>query len=403
MKLMWLVLIAALLVSIITLPFVYTQYEISNAFSSDNFLFGVSFGINSVQDAKLLIDKVKGYTNMFAIDSWDISMNETELTQVCDYAAQANLKFMVYFEFIFNSNANNSRYWDNASLTSGFNAWHIPWLSNAKVKYGDKFLGIYLSDEPGGNQIDTGYWGGTNHTYSGRAVTTFTNVTDYNDAANRYNSSLSHSSMQVAKNLSLPVFTSDYALQWFDYLAGYDAVFTELGDTRGTDSKLQQIALCRGAANVQNKQWGAIITWTYNNPPYYENGVDMLGDMTNAYYAGANYLIVFNYPQGALTEEHFSAMQEFWNQIHSHPRNSVGTTEGQVAFVLPKNYGWGMRTPDDNIWGLWPADNESAIIWDKMTTLLNSYGLRLDIVYDDPQYNIQQKYSQIYYWNGTTG
>ena len=92
------------------------------------------------------------------------------------------------------------------------------------------------------------------------------------------------------------MFTSDYALYWFDYLAGYDAIFAELGGNRGTDSKIQQIALCRGAAKVQNKQWGAIITWAYNNPPYMENGTEMLQDMRTAYRAGANYLIIFNYP-----------------------------------------------------------------------------------------------------------
>jgi hypothetical protein len=40
----------------------------------------------------------------------------------------------------------------------------------------------------------------------------------------------------------MPVFIADYALYWFDYLAGHDAVFTELG---WNHSKTQQIALCR--------------------------------------------------------------------------------------------------------------------------------------------------------------
>jgi hypothetical protein len=57
--------------------------------------------------------------------------------------------------------------------------------------------------------------------------------------------------MQDAKDRSIPVFTSDCALFWFDYLAGYDAVFAEL---EWNHSRAQQIALCRGAVNVQNKQ-----------------------------------------------------------------------------------------------------------------------------------------------------
>ena len=69
----------------------------------------------------------------------------------------------------------------------------------------------------------------------------------------------------------------------------------------------------------------------------------------------AKYLIVFNYPQinpyGALTEEHFTAMKTFWNKIHTFPGNASEKTDAQVALVLPKDYGWGMRDGYDNIWG----------------------------------------------------
>jgi len=79
----------------------------------------------------------------------------------------------------------------------------------------------------------------------------------------------------------------------------------------------------QGAANVQNKKWGAIITWTYNQPPFYESAETLLQDMNMAYQAGANYVVVFNYspeaPFVGLDETHFKAMQEFWNQIHNFP------------------------------------------------------------------------------------
>ncbi len=78
------------------------------------------------------------------------------------------------------------------------------------------------------------------------------------------------------------------------------------------------LGLCRGAANVQGKDWGAIITWATNDPPYLPSGTQMLEQLNTAYDAGAKYVIVFNYPQinpyGALTDEHFEAMQTFWNQ-----------------------------------------------------------------------------------------
>ena len=167
----------------------------------------------------------------------------------------------------------------------------------------------------------------------------------------------------------IPAFTSDYALYWFDYLAGYNTVFVELGGTNET-AKIQQIDLCRGAADVQGKQWGAIITWSQNEPPYLENGTAMLQDMLTAYHAGAKYIAVFNYPTypntnpyGILTEDQFKAMENFWNQIHSNQKSTFGTANAQVALVLPKDYGWGMRTPTDQIWGLWNADSLSPVIW----------------------------------------
>ena len=79
MKLMWLLMLIALLVSSFCLSVVYVCYQIKTEFSDEDFFFGVSFGLNTTSEAKLLIDKVKGYTNLFVINSWDISINETAL------------------------------------------------------------------------------------------------------------------------------------------------------------------------------------------------------------------------------------------------------------------------------------------------------------------------------------
>ena len=65
--------------------------------------FGVTFGGNTTAEAKVLIDKVKGFTNLFVVDNWDIAMNETALTEICQYAYDANLYFIVYFSFIFSN------------------------------------------------------------------------------------------------------------------------------------------------------------------------------------------------------------------------------------------------------------------------------------------------------------
>jgi len=408
--------LSVLMLSACFLTIGFVHYTAVSEASDGDFFFGVTYGGNTTCEAKLLIDRVKGFTNVFVVNSWDISTNESALNEICDYAVDANLHVIVYFNFIFYNytfqfgNIYNSSTWGHY----GVSPWHMPWLNNARERWGDKFLGIYLYDEPGGKQIDSGYWGGNMMTFSGRNITAFTNLSDYGDAANRFVRGITRSgSMQHAINSSIPdsinspmpVFTSDNALYWFDYLAGYDTVFAELG---WNNSRAQHIALCRGAANAQDKHWGAIITWTYRKPPYLGNGTELLKDMITAYRAGAKYVLIFNYPKypetnqyGILAEEHFTAMKLFWNYIHDIPREAYGKVDAQVAFVLPKDYGWGMRNPDDKIWGFWSPDDLSPIIWDKMTNLIAKYDLRLDIVYDNSQFNFTDRYSKIYFWNST--
>jgi hypothetical protein len=389
MKLAWSLLLTLLIVSFV-LPIGYVSYESADEASGEKFFFGVTYGSNTTSEAELLIDKVKGYTNLFVVDSWDITTNETALNEICDYAVNAKLNIMVYFDFV---------------LYAGNVTWFRTWLENARGRWGNNFLGIYLYDEPGGNQIDTGQWRS-----GSSAKMAMENASDYSDAANRFVTSIRSSlSMQNAKNTSLPIFTSDYALYWFDYLAGYDTVLVELG---GNITRTQQIAFCRGAANVQGKDWGAIITWTYTEPPYLASAPKIYQDMLTAYYAGAKYVIVFDYPKypetntyGILTEEQFTAMRRFWNYVHAYPREIYGRVNGEVAFVLPKDFGWGIRRTqyiiEEKIWGFWPEDETAYLIGENMAKLINEYGLKLDIVYDDPQFDFEGKYSQIYFWNST--
>lgn len=410
--------LVALLASAVVLPAVYLLNQAETGSASDELFFGVSFGGNSTSQAKLLIDKVKGYTNLFVVNSWEIcgAANETLLNEVCEYAVNAGLNVMVYFNFVYYNytedfgNIYNASSWD----LHGVSPWHVEWLNRVMEQWGSKFLGAYLYDEPGGKQIDLGYWDG--ELMTGESPDTFVNVTAYSQAAANYTASLRHSgSMQHITNTSIPnavdnrvpIFTSDYALYWFDYLGGYDAVFAQLGGTAGVNSKIQQIALCRGAATAQGKQWGAIITWTYDEPPYLEGEDELLQDMKMAYQAGANYLIIFNYPYnntdnpyGIMSSDHFDVMEQFWSQIHDAPRSTLSSSE-RVAFVLPKDYGWGMRRPDDNIWGLFPADDRSLPIWDNMNTLIEKHSVKLDIIYDDPQFNTASTYGEVYYWNST--
>jgi hypothetical protein len=382
MKLTWLILTVILLTSLFCSIIIYIHYSSKTEVSEEDFLFGVSFGGNTTSQAKLLIDKVKGYTNLFLINSWEASINETALNEICEYAVDAELKFMVFFDYLSHI---------------GY-PWHLTWLDAAKERWDEEFLGVYLYDEPGGRQIDSGDWEGGDNDYIER-------VSDYTEAAEFFVTSISSTwSMQDLKNRNVTAFTSDYALYWFDYLAGYDTVFVELG---WNHSRPQQIGLGRGAANVQEKEWGAIITWTYQKPPYLGNGTEILEDMKTAYRAGAKYLIVFNYPTypsdnlyGILTDDHFDAMESFWEMTHSPQQSSLEKVDAEAAFVLPKDYGWGMRRVDDNIWfPEWGSDSRSPLIWENMNKLIERHGLKLDIIYDDPSFGFEEKYSNIYFWS----
>jgi hypothetical protein len=128
--------------------------------------------------------------------------------------------------------------------------------------------------------------------------------------------------------------------------------------------------------------------------------------MILAYQNGAKYVVVFDYPKieryGILTEEHFDALKKFWNYIHSSPQN-YGVDQGKVAYVLPSDYGFGFRSINDTIWGLWKADERSEKIWDDGNKLLDQYGSRLDIVYDDPEFNnaLKSHYDRLIFWNET--
>ncbi len=81
---------------------------------------------------------------------------------------------------------------------------------------------------------------------------------------------------------------------------------------------------------MQNKDWGVMITWKYTEPPYLDSGVEIYRQMVDAYRAGAKYIVVFNYPQlkenayGVMTDEHFDALEKFWNDVVKNSTDCVG-------------------------------------------------------------------------------
>jgi hypothetical protein len=501
--------VAIILIVLIGLVAVINYASLSKNSDSKPFYVGVTFGGDTTAEAKLLIDKVADYTNLFVLQSGSLKNDANAVNEVGDYAVAKGLHFAAYFDVI--GNAQNAE-----------------WIGTAKQRWGGMFVGVYLGDEPGGKMLDgsiffyenqgifinklndgvvncsdyNGCWTAffpegkievkkSNETFSlerdpnNSSVTisntlSNTNMTTYEpngsvtlretltstinkvftgglpyghyDAGNSYQVLRDNfytmengsdiiaqektylqiksdnpipdynaaANLFIAKtkgpidnlrnqcNISkgdFPIFTSDYGLYWWDYKSGYDVVLAQLG---WNNSVAQEIGLVRGAADLQGKDWGTIITWKYTQPPYLTNGDEMYEQMLTSYECGAKYVVVFNYadgmdgPYGTLQDEHFQALQRFWNEVVQNSSVVHGGIKAEAVLVLPKDYGWGMRNPSDTIWGLWNANSTSQQIWTQLQSKLAQYGSRLDIVYDDPAYPAAGKYSHIYYWNQTS-
>lgn len=404
-----------LIVSVSLLAFAYTQTLPTKNAEDAPVYVGVAFQGDTVAEAKLLIDRVKSYTNLFIVGMTPVSRNESTMSEVCDYATSQGLNIIVNFGYY----AQNPTSPDEAFRQW---PWQHDWVEAAKQKYGNHFLGVYYDDEPGGTTLDYN-WAQFFANYSSHlslpsnwtlhqiyekvtaAQASGIPPSNYDLEAEYFNSILQSAFYHGTRTAEVPTFTSDYALYWFDYLGGYNVMFAEFGFNLTTT---QDIALVKGAARLQNKQWGAIVTWTYDQPPYLTSGEQMYNEMVQAYEAGATYITVFNYPYlpgndyGVMKDEHFAALERFWDDV-VQPNVGHAREFGKpdVALVLPKNYGSKMRKPTDGAWGMWGPDDKSAQIFNITQKLLSEYGLRLDIVYDDPSFPLAGRYNRVYYWNET--
>jgi hypothetical protein len=319
-----------------------------------------------------MVDKVRNYTNLFVIGSIELTFNETALNESCDYIYNAGLKIVVLFTDV-----------------KKYNFSTLTWLTQAQTKYGDAFLGLYRYDEPGGDQLES------------KELRFVANTTNYADTAGNFTKIL-RDHVDYYVNNADRIFTADYGLYWWDYKTNYTAIFAEFV---GDQSRQRHIALCRGAAQAHNKNWGAIVTWKYDKEPYLESPDELYNDLTLAYTAGAKYIIVFDYPKigpyGTLTEEHLDALKKFWDYAHSNPQ-AFGSTKANVAYVLPKDYGSGLRKVDDTIWGLFPADELSTKAWNDVNKLVSQYGAGFDILFDDEALDgVLNHYDRVIFWNET--
>jgi hypothetical protein len=374
------VILPVIIVALVCLTIFISAGWFTSTATDREFYVGAEYAYGSSPgEVKALVDKVKGYTNLLVLGSSDLTFNETALTESCDYIAGAGMHFIIMFTDI-------TKYSYNTSI----------WTSNAQAKYGSLLLGIYRYDEPGGIQLDQP----ASKNYS----IMVSQASNYTDAANQYTYYMyNHVDYYHLYFDNVSVFTADYGLYWYDYKASYDTILAEFV---WNDSRQIPIALCRGAAQTQDKDWGIIITWKYEQAPYLESGDELYSDLRTAYEAGAKYAVVFSYPQigdyGILTQEHFDALKRFWDSIQTNPQ-SFGQNKAEAVYVLPKDYGFGFRKADDTIWGLFKADNLSQKIWNDVNLLEQKYGSRFNIIYDDglDYAKINHAYSHVYYWNQT--
>lgn len=385
---LWVVLASLLLV--VPLIFSVSSVYIAKAQSEPDVYLGIDIGYElNASEAKKAIDRVSSFTNFIVLGSTSLSRNLTQLNESLQYAYDKGMYFMSFPPTL--------------GVEAGLINASKVWLEFVRANWGNHLVGFLYpwEDEPGGHQLDR-----ANDGYDYHPVINM-NATDYADAERQFIDSLWFQYLRNAsKILGYPLFTSDYALYWFDYKGGYDGLFAEFG---WNYSAQINVATCRGAATVLNKEWGTIITYTYTEPPYMESPEDLYKDLMYAYDNGAKYIVVLDtnvdWTSGCLTEEHFQVIREFWEYATTNPRKCYPVTE-RVAYQLPPFYGYGFRGPLDKdqsmgkIWGIWDVDITSFFISAAVSIMLDRYGTKLDIIYEEPdQPNQTYSYSQIIRWD----
>ena len=101
----------------------------------DKFYVGVTYGGDTATGAEQLIDKVKGYTNLFVLMSGPLQNNITVINEIGDYAVDSGLHVILYFGT------------DKAMLMKN-------WLDAYDGHWNTNFLGVYYGDELGGKMLD---------------------------------------------------------------------------------------------------------------------------------------------------------------------------------------------------------------------------------------------------------
>jgi len=368
--------IIVIIVCLLLLPLLLYSFVVSFENEFDEFYFGVDVAYADLEKINILLDNVSDYTNFFVIGSTGITYDQSNLNHTISNLVDADLDYAIFA----------------ASARRLFS------INETISENDDGFIGVYYDDEIAGNQLDQ-----TSHRIFSSADSYLDATNQFLDyVTNRLNATYYQDSLfSYLVPLDFRLITSDYALYWFEYKAGYDVVLAQFG---WNYSRQINVAQVRGAATVLDRDWGVIVAWTYTEPPYLGSGEELFDDLVLAYENGAKYIVVFDsneeYTNTILTQEHLDAMKRFWQYTKDNPR-PANLLDGRVAFVLPKDWAYGFRGPDDKIWGLWEADELVSGISEDLGALLGEYGSKLDIIYDDGL-ELDTTYKEYIFWNGTT-
>jgi len=210
---------------------------------------GVDVGFGDANTVYTVANAIFGYANLIIIGSTDITSNTTQLTEICNYLYQKGFYFIVFFGF---SNMTGTLFPPSGPNPSFFQM--------ASSRWDAKFLGAYIFDEVGGYQLDLP---------PRDPDKPVSKATNYTDATTHYIINV-QTYLYLYRDVyfsapQMTQYTSDFGLYWYDYLSGYDEVFSEIF---GSQNDQIAVSLCRGAAESLGKDWGAILTFS---PPNYSN------------------------------------------------------------------------------------------------------------------------------------
>ncbi|GAG75212.1 unnamed protein product, partial [marine sediment metagenome] len=225
---------------------------------------GVHLGYGDVAEAKALIDRTSSCANFVLIGTSRIFYDQLKLTETFQYAYDNDMYFMSFAPSIPHSEEGPSP--------------RDLWFAYANQTWGDRLVGFYAYDEPGGQILDgelLPLW--KDEGMPSNSVEAAENFKDYLTW---------RVDLVRSRNLgywNYPLFTADYGLYWFNYKGGYDGLFAEFV---ANYNRQLTVSLVRGAAQIQNRQWGILIGWKYDYSPYLASGEELFEDMVFAYDSG---------------------------------------------------------------------------------------------------------------------